>query len=305
MKESDKSTNGISAQGNSGLELSVGSIRTLFRIQDKAFLCLLNERYRAFNSTGPYKYDLIIDVKPLSYFVERDLVSKDTSVPRMKAYTSNGNLIIARTKVPFKAIIDTVTGRGIVRILKNDESFDNFLRVFYSLVLAGESGILLHAHTITNDGQGMVFLGGSDIDESTMARISSSGQVLTDGLVLIRNYKGEFYVFGTPFGNGSVNHRSNSYVPLKGLYLLKRDTETYLYVLPQLTAVQELYSYLFLFEHPPSLLESISQTCSILANNVPICELHLQQDGSLEEIVPSLIDDNHWKVCGFPELSKN
>ena len=163
--------------------------------------------------------------------------------------------------------------------------FDSFLRIFYTLILAEEGGLLLHASSIGDGGKGNVFFGPSGSGKTTVARLSQGRTILTDELALIKPWNGGYHVFGTPFWGEFTPGRSNIQAELSGLYLLRKAQRNSLVPLDKVQAVMELYQCVLFFGYETPLLSRILETCCALVEMVPVYELHFRPDPSFWQVV--------------------
>lgn len=273
---------------NPVLQLSIGFIRCSFRGLDEAFRAVLSERYRAFESSGPSKYEFIIDIRPLSYFMERDCVIRGSPQIDAEVHNKKETVAILRASIPVQVFLNTGTGQGIARMVRSPHCFDQFLRILYSMILGKEDGILLHSAAISLNGEGRVFLGPSGSRDAILSNMSEPQGLLTDELALIRLWKGGFHVFSTPFRRHFLSGLPNFHAPLRGLFFLRKDTRNYLSSLPAEIAAQELQSWAFSFARSGPMDESF-QTCCALAESVPVRELHFLPRCSFGECLEALM----------------
>ena len=102
-----------------------------------------------------------------------------------------------------------------------------FLRVFYSLALLSCNGFLVHAAGLYCPGNDRVFVfaGPSESGKTTLASMSGDLKVLSDELVLVRNYYDDIFVFSTPFKGEYKGEISNCSAPLASIAFLSREIE--------------------------------------------------------------------------------
>lgn len=84
-------------------------------------------------------------------------------------------------------------------------------------------GIILHAACLSINGIGVLFSGTSGSGKSTISRIfmdENDVDVLTDDRVIIREYKGNLWAFGTPW-HGTVEVHKNAGTPIEKIFFIK------------------------------------------------------------------------------------
>jgi hypothetical protein len=84
-------------------------------------------------------------------------------------------------------------------------------QVLWIILLSQGRGVLFHACGIDNQGRGYLFLGNSGDGKSTTARLwFDRGQtVLNDDRIIVRENKGEFWMYGTPWHGDFKEHSSH------------------------------------------------------------------------------------------------
>ncbi|NJD54884.1 MAG: hypothetical protein FIA94_00585, partial [Nitrospirae bacterium] len=84
-------------------------------------------------------------------------------------------------------------------------------------------GIILHSACISYQGKGYLFAGVSGAGKSTISDIwqnDSEAEVLTDERVLIREFQGDLWAFGTPWHGTSEIHK-NKGAPINKIFFIK------------------------------------------------------------------------------------
>ena len=88
-------------------------------------------------------------------------------------------------------------------------------------------GIILHSACISLNGKGYLFSGVSGAGKSTISEIwqkDGEAEVLTDERVLIREYQGDVWAFGTPWHGTSEIHK-NAGAPIDRIFFIKHGKE--------------------------------------------------------------------------------
>jgi len=252
------------------------------------FVDLLGRRYQWFESSFPVDYEILVQLVPRSAFS----INSCIETPLITVNEVNGdNYLVRRADNPFIAEVDIISKKVSLMMWESQYCFDSFLRVFYSLVLAEEGGLVLHGASVCKEGRGRVFFGPSGSGKTTVAKLSQGLNVLTDELVIIRPQNGTYQVYGTPFWGEFSPGRSNIQAELIGLYSLRKDPNNSLVLMDKLRAVTELYQCVLFFGKGRRLLGCVLDACCALADQVPVYELHFRPDPDFWRVV----DDKYWE----------
>jgi hypothetical protein len=102
----------------------------------------------------------------------------------------------------------------------------DLMRTWFSAVLLGNGGILLHAGAVVRAGRAIVFSGPSGSGKTTLARLAGQQLVLSDESVAIapgptgRNGNNVLYAFGTPFFGEMTEGVVNDRAPVGEVFLI-------------------------------------------------------------------------------------
>ncbi len=232
--------------------VSIGGIRIAIICQDTHFLDLLRNRYRWFESTGPATYEILVRILPF-----RELALENMGQPfhtQVMKINSGYNYIIRRTDNPFMAAVNTSSQKALVKLWDSEYCFDSFFRVLFTLIMAEEGGLVIHASAISDGEQGYVFFGPSGSGKTTVTRLSTGRMALTDELAIIKPHNGGYRVYGTPFWGEFTPGRSNAHARLRGLYSLKKARINNLVPIDRVKAMEELYQCVLFFSKDSHLL---------------------------------------------------
>ena len=264
--------------------ISIGGISCAIISQDISFLDQLRERFGSAEPAGKVAYEIILILASYQDFlVDDDKQPRHPSISRVK---SGNNYIIRQVDNPFLAIVNTLSGKVLVKMPRDLNSFDSFLRILFTLILIDDKAVLLKASAVSENGQGSVFFGPSGSGKTTVARLSQGHTLIADDLVIIKPHNGRYRVYGTPFWDELTNEGSdNARAELSGLYLLQKDSQNSLEVMDSTQAVSELYRNVLVFSDDGKLLSRIVRACYNLVNTVPVYKLHFRPDPSFWELV--------------------
>jgi len=264
--------------------ISIGGISCAIISQDTGFLGQLRERFGSAEPAGRAAYEIIlIPTSHREFLLDYDKQSRPPIIKRVK---SGNNYIIKQVENPFQSIVNTLSGKVLVKMPRDLNCFDNFLRILFTLILVEEKALLLNASAVSENGQGKVFFGPSGCGKTTVARLSQGYTLMADDLVIIKPHNGRYRVYGTPFWDELNNEGpDNARAELSGLYLLKMDNENNLTAIDNTQAVPELYRNVLFFSDDGKLLNRVFRACCNLANTVPVYKLHFRPDPSFWELV--------------------
>lgn len=222
-----------------------------------------------------------------------------------------GNWIIESTytedRLTFKSYqeygeLNLKTGEGFVEMAP-DAYIENYLRVLYAWLCLKDGGVLLHSSGVVRNNAGYIFFGPSGAGKTTTSRLSArQATVLSDDLVIIRQWNDQYYLFGVPFkGELSDAPRANQYAPLKGIFRLRQDVRHYIEPISRVVAVAEMAGSAPFINNIPALNGKLLTTCNQIARAVPIQQLHFRRDDGFWKVideffapVPETTPTNGW-----------
>jgi hypothetical protein len=273
----------VNLSGNRKIFLSIGAIRCAIISHDSGFLDLLRARYKWFESCRPADYEILVRLLP-SEEIALEKIGRPSQT-LIKHINSGNNYIIKQVGKLFVAVANTVSKKVLVQTWRNEDCFDSFLSMLFTLILAYDKGLLLCASAVSENGWGSVFLGPPGSGKTTVIQLSSGRMVLSDEMVILKPHNGGFRVYGTPFGGEFIPYRSNFRAELGGLYLLKKDRKNWLKLLDKVQAQANLYQGVPAFTGDYRLKRRILDTCRVLADKCPVNELHFLPDPSFWQVL--------------------
>lgn len=190
--------------------LEVAGIRIAFEFAGPGFRALVARRYENFISPG----------KPLYRFSVSAMAGSQTP---FKPVISAAHGVLRLKRGDFDCVLDLKTGHGILKAAPRVQTFDSFLRSFYSWLLPREGGLLVHSSAFEKGGSAFLFPGVSGAGKSTLSRLAAGKHpLLSDELVPIRKMDRKFYAFGSPFWGEMKRKGKNKVFPLGGVYKLSK-----------------------------------------------------------------------------------
>jgi len=194
-----------------------------FDFPEAAFRGLVARRYEKFPAAAAPFYRFSALSIPGSQAPFRPAVREERGILRLK-------------RGDFDCVLDLKTGSGVLKAALRVQTFDSFLRSFYSWALLREGGMLLHSAGLLKGGKACLFLGKSGAGKSTLSKLaafvphpssliphpSPGAEVISDELNLVRFEKGRFVVYGSPFWGEMRNEGRQGVWPLAKVFILKK-----------------------------------------------------------------------------------
>jgi hypothetical protein len=162
-------------------------------------------------------------------------------------------------------------------------------QVLWIILLSQGRGLLFHACGIDDDGKGYLFLGNSGDGKSTSAKLwfNHGMAVLNDDRIIVRENKGKFWMYGTPWHGDFKEHASHG-LPIRKLFFLRHGRKNS----AQPKSGAEAVSMLLTRSFPPFWdKEGMGFTiefCQRLISKIPCYELTFAPDGGMIDFVRSI-----------------
>src|SRR3989304_5140716 len=242
--------------------IAIGGLPIRIRVDDPAFLGLLQERYVGFvSSSRRAKFEFEIDLAPPG------LISEDEDV-RVRRDSGRWSL----DRGDFHAEWDSASARGRIRQTANPYSIDAVLRIVHTLLLAKEGGFLLHAASAVRNGRAFLFTGVSGAGKTTIASLAPKDAVLlTDEISYVRKQAdGGYCAFGTPFTGELAKLGENIQAPIDSLYLLKQGSENRIKPVDTVEATRALLSNILFFAEDAALVRQVFDAACEFVARVPV-----------------------------------
>jgi hypothetical protein len=268
------------ASGNRRFSISIAGTKCIVISHDGIFLDLLRKRYRGYESPGPSVYEILLKLVPVEASASESI---RPHYPLIKRVNTGENYIIWEAD-NYIAVANTYTRKVFVRMCRNVDCFDSFLRMLFILILAKEESILLNATAVVENGRRSVFLGVSG-GEWRAAASAHGGMTLNDEMLIIKAHNGGFRVYETPFGKATADVGNNTKTELGVLYCVKMDHQTSLMHMDKARALADLYRQVPSFYGDSYLQGKIVSACRTLVERIAVYELHCSPGTSLQQVI--------------------
>ena len=256
--------------------IEIGGLPIRIRVDDPAFLCLLQERYAGFVTCSQRaRCEFDIDLAPAG------LISEDEEVSVRRDF---GRWFLARGD--FHAEWDASSACGRIRQTANPYSMDAVLRIVHTLLLAKEGGFLLHAASAVRNGRAFLFTGVSGAGKTTIASLAPrDAVVLTDEISYVRKQEGGYSAFGTPFSGELAKVGENICAPIAALYLLAKGPQNRIEPLANAQAARALLSNILFLAQDTELVQLVFQSACEFVGCVPVYRLTFVPDERVWEMI--------------------
>jgi len=172
----------------------------------------------------------------------------------------------------FTAVADGELREVRVRMRDFIYTIDAVLRMFYSIFLIRNGGLLLHSAAAGLDGRAVLFVGETESGKSELSEMGQ-GDHLTDELSPVAMGDSGFKVYGSPFWGLFEKGGISSGLPLGATFFLFRNEETKLESASKQVMLRTLLRCVLNFSKEPIVAERVVTTCSNLLNTVPATKL--------------------------------
>lgn len=172
---------------------------------------------------------------------------------------------------------------GELEVRRNPYSFNSFLRVLYTKILAERGGALFHAAGLAHGDDGYLFFGPSGYGKSTLTRLSGREDpelaALSDEVVLARRQGEGFKVYGTPFWGELARKGQGRVAHLRAAFSLKKSKRNKARRLGKAEAARRLLKTVLWFDQDRERTSAVLGTVEELVATTPVYELEFSKAG--------------------------
>ncbi len=164
-----------------------------------------------------------------------------------------------------------------------------FDEIFFIHLFSQKVGVVAHSCGINDQGRGILFLGASGAGKSTMGELWQNEKgvtVLNDDRVLVREWHGNPYIFGTPWYGKSKIFCTDK-VPLKKIYFLKKANKNYVKALDPADTASRIAATSFLPFWDKKGIDFALSFCIGIAGKIPAWEIGFVPDKKVVDFVRS------------------
>ena len=265
------------ADGVNGTNIVIGGTAIRLLADDPGFVQILRQRFGNFmTAAAPAPIEFTVEL------IEPVEVSEDVE---LEVRRDNGQWILDRGD--FRAVYDPAARTGTIRQSANPFSIDSVIRIVHSLVLAEESGFLLHSASALHNGRAFIFAGPSGAGKTTISRLAPADvSLLTDEVSYIRKSdEGRFMAWGTPFAGELGIPGKNERAPVESLFFLEHAAHNRIEKLPPQEALRCLMRDILFFALDPVLVARVFDTASEFLASVDVFRLQFLPDQRVWEMI--------------------
>ncbi|HEX4075389.1 MAG TPA: hypothetical protein VHX49_08325 [Candidatus Acidoferrales bacterium] len=275
---------GVSSRGamdtvcakQSGATVEIGGIPVFLQTDDHDFRRLIENRYAGFVNPA---------VEPSCRF-EVHLHPPTGRIPQDDVEISRAGSVWRIERGDFCAEFDARSRRGWVRQSPNPYSLDAAMRIIHSLVLAEESGFLVHAASGIRNGRAFVFSGVSGAGKTTLSRLAPpDATLLTDEISYIRKGASGYDAYGTPFAGELARVGTNIQAPLDALYFLEKGPDNRIVPISEPDAAHALIRNILFFAHDPELVKRVFEAALEFVSRVRVARFVFTPDERAWELI--------------------
>lgn len=164
-----------------------------------------------------------------------------------------------------------------------------FLRnMFTLLVCLQDEGVVLHAVGLLHNNEVYIFIGPSKAGKTTVAKLSPDKVVLSDDMVVVKKFQGEFMVFPTPcWGDMQTGISQNRPYGINSMFKIIKDKSVYLERLSPAYALADIFTV----PHVPAEFipeQKMLTTFSEIIFTVPYYGLHFLPEPSFWDCIEAV-----------------
>lgn len=203
------------------LKIEVAKHIVGLRIKESYLLNEVSRNYSIFLSDGEPDIKVDLELSP-------DVPSVDSPVAKLEIHHHFMGIVDDY----LMGSLDLKDRYGWVRINPRAPLYPlgTFLRnMFTLLVCLQDEGIVLHAAGVLHGERVYIFIGPSKAGKTTVAKLSPDKVVLSDDMVMVKKFEGQFMVFPTPcWGDTQTGIRQNRPYAINSMFKIIKDKRVYL-----------------------------------------------------------------------------
>lgn len=256
-------------------QLRIADLTVRINSADPELIRQINQRYDNFlDPASPSEITLDLDVT-------QDIIQGASLDPEIVA--QDGHVILRRRD--FEVSYDSKQNHGSGLVTCNMYSFDSFLRVLFSMTLMDRDGFLIHGSSVKRGDKSYVFYGVSGSGKTTVAKLSTDCEILSDEITVIRKVDGIYRAYGTPFWGEMRKNGENVSAPVAAFCLLTKDTKVFSNSLKSSAALPRLMRCILFFSNNKNYVSSVMDRCLDVTASVKCCDLHFLPNDSFWRVI--------------------
>ncbi|MGM9987196.1 MAG: hypothetical protein ACI35O_08205 [Bacillaceae bacterium] len=159
------------------------------------------------------------------------------------------------------------------------------MNMYSSFIVKHNWGLLMHASSIVEREAAHIFTGHSGAGKSTVAKLSSPRQLLSDEAAVIHITDEQVTIYHSPFRSELTERADKEVYPLADIQLLRQAKENKRVKMNQLKAYLELVDKVFFWTNDPNETTAVMKLLKRLVSSVPVYELYFEKNPSFWEVM--------------------
>ncbi|MFD0682104.1 MULTISPECIES: hypothetical protein [unclassified Paenibacillus] len=159
------------------------------------------------------------------------------------------------------------------------------INLYSSFIVSNNWGLLIHSSCVIEDGKAHIFAGESGAGKSTAAELSYPRELLSDEATLVKITSDEITVYNSPFRSEIEMKGESRFCSLASINILHQAPHNQRITLRKSNGLLLLMDKVFYWAHDAKETGGIIGLMKILANGVPIYELHFQKNDTFWELI--------------------
>jgi len=178
--------------------------------------------------------------------------------------------------------------------LRRFRTFNFFFKTTVATFFLERGGLILHASSLIKNRKGLVFAAKQGVGKSTIIKLASQYQPLSDDFAILRRISGRFLVFSSPFYETNPIPKLEFEAEVGGIYFLVQSQENKIVRVNPRESIPKIVSLIL---SPLSLshlslgqnkkiLEKMWQVANDLIEKTPCFMLYFKRDCSFLKLLP-------------------
>ncbi|NOU97313.1 hypothetical protein GC093_29395 [Paenibacillus sp. LMG 31456] len=159
------------------------------------------------------------------------------------------------------------------------------INLYSSFIVSNNWGLLIHSSCVMDGGKAHIFAGESGAGKSTAAELSYPRELLSDEATLVKITADEITVYNSPFRSEMEMDEVSQLGSLASINILYQAPYNERVALRKSNGFILLMDKVFYWAHDAKETGKIIGLMKLLANRVPIYELHFQKNDTFWELI--------------------
>lgn len=238
------------------------------------------KEWESFSITKEASSDFIIKIVPYSI-----------SIYGLDVLPNIGEIAVFKSKNALISVNENWTKATISLMDGKADGLTGALSACLMTHLSTRRALLVHASLIDYSGEGLLFIGPSNIGKTTQAELWQkyrSAIIINGDMAFVHNDSGKFFGVGCPF-HGSSPYCENRRVELKGIVVLEKASVNSIEILDSFHKVERVMKNIFLPSWYEEGMNAALTTLDELLSEIPVYLLKCRPDEEAVEFTEKMI----------------